>query len=127
MFYFGTCFFNLILEKVAGSRGGSTAVTAILINGETLIVANVGDSRAVLCRDGVANQLTVDHDPQKEKDLVESRGGCVVKLPGNVPRVDAQLAMSHGRIRTESISIETVSWIDSLAKLLNSSHILQFV
>ncbi|XP_062014632.1 probable protein phosphatase 2C 28 [Rosa rugosa] len=84
-----------ILEKVAGSRGGSTAVTAILINGEMLIVANVGDSRAVLCRDGVANQLTVDHDPQKEKDLVESRGGCVVKLPGNVPRVDAQLAMSR--------------------------------
>ncbi|KAM5587374.1 hypothetical protein ABKV19_006019 [Rosa sericea] len=75
-----------ILGKVAGSRGGSTAVTAILIKGEMLIVANVGDSRAVLCRDGVANQLTVDHDPQKEKDLVESRGGCVVKLPGTLLR-----------------------------------------
>nr|XP_011460409.1 PREDICTED: probable protein phosphatase 2C 28 [Fragaria vesca subsp. vesca] len=84
-----------ILEKVAESRGGSTAVTAILINGEKLIVANVGDSRAVLCRDGLAEQLTVDHDPQKEKDLVESRGGCVFQLPGNVPRVDAQLAMSR--------------------------------
>ncbi|XP_021818156.1 probable protein phosphatase 2C 28 [Prunus avium] len=86
-----------ILEKVVGSRGGSTAVTTILINGEKLIVANVGDSRAVLCRDGVAKQITVDHNPEteKEKDLVESRGGFVLKRPGTVPRVDGQLAMTR--------------------------------
>lgn len=71
-----------ILENVAGSRGGSTAVTAIVINGETLIVANVGDSRAVLCRKGVAEQITVDHEPQKEEKLVESKGGFVTKAPG---------------------------------------------
>lgn len=72
------------MEKVVGSRGGSTAATTILINGEKLIVANVGDSRAVLCRDGVAKQITVDHNPatEKEKDLVESRGGFVLKGPG---------------------------------------------
>lgn len=84
-----------ILENVAGSRGGSTAVTAIVINGETLIVANVGDSRAVLCRKGVAEQITVDHEPQKEEKLVESKGGFVTKAPGNVPRVDGQLAMTR--------------------------------
>ena len=53
-----------ILEKaVELGRGGSTAVTAILIDGERLVVANVGDSRAVICRNGVSEQLSVDHEP----------------------------------------------------------------
>ncbi|XAR59288.1 Phosphoprotein phosphatase [Bertholletia excelsa] len=84
-----------ILEKVVGSRGGSTAVTAILINREKLIVANVGDSRAILCRNGTARQITVDHDPEKEKKLVQSRGGFVSRGRGNVARVDGQLAMTR--------------------------------
>ncbi|CAL5072475.1 unnamed protein product [Urochloa decumbens] len=77
-------------------RGGSTAVTAILINGETLLVANVGDSRAVL-RDagGAARQLSVDHEPLRERAAIESRGGFVTEIHGDVPRVDAQLAMSR--------------------------------
>lgn len=57
-------------------------MTAILINREKLIVANVGDSRAVVCKRGTAKQLSVDHEPEKERDLVESRGGCVIKKPG---------------------------------------------
>ncbi|CAJ1935881.1 unnamed protein product [Sphenostylis stenocarpa] len=84
-----------ILENIADSRGGSTAVVAILVNGVKLLVANVGDSRAISCKNGLAKPLTVDHDPEKEKALVESRGGFVSKRPGNVPRVDGQLAMTR--------------------------------
>jgi protein phosphatase 2C family protein 2/3 len=72
-----------ILENITNSRGGSTAVAAILINGVKLLVFNVGDSRAISCKNGIAKQLTVDHEPEKEKDLVESRGGFVIKRPGN--------------------------------------------
>ncbi|KAK4491551.1 hypothetical protein RD792_002303, partial [Penstemon davidsonii] len=86
---------NDILENMVGSRGGSTAVSAILINAEKLVVANVGDSRAVLCKNGTAKQVTVDHDPLKEKELVESKGGFVSKKPGKVPRVDGQLNMTR--------------------------------
>lgn len=64
-------------------KGGSTAVTAILKNGRKLIVANVGDSRAVICENGVAKQVSVDHEPSKEKRLIESRGGFVSNLPGS--------------------------------------------
>ncbi|KAL3741285.1 hypothetical protein ACJRO7_016855 [Eucalyptus globulus] len=86
---------NEVLQGVVSSRGGSTAVTAVLINREKLIVANVGDSRAIICENGKAKQITVDHEPQKERELVESRGGFVSQTPGNVPRVDGQLAMTR--------------------------------
>ncbi|KAK1369097.1 PPM-type phosphatase domain-containing protein [Heracleum sosnowskyi] len=84
-----------ILENVVGSQGGLTAVTAILIDGKKLVVANVGDSRAILCRNGKDEGITVVHEPLKEKKQVEDRGGCVVKLPGNIPRVDGQLEMTR--------------------------------
>lgn len=85
-----------ILEKsVDLGRGGSTAVTAILINGQKLVVANVGDSRAVICKSGKAIQLSVDHEPSKEKPDIESRGGFVSNIPGDVPRVDGLLAVAR--------------------------------
>jgi len=37
-----------VLEKVAGPQGRSTAVTAVLIKKEKLVVANVGDLRGIL-------------------------------------------------------------------------------
>jgi protein phosphatase 1L len=66
--------------------GGSTAVTAILIDGKDLLVANVGDSRAVLSKGGVADQLSIDHDPGQpaERGRIENRGGFVSNIPGSV-------------------------------------------
>lgn len=63
-------------------RGGSTAVTVIRINGEALVVANVGDSRVVISEDGVARQLSVDHEPLKGQHEIESRGGFVTNVRG---------------------------------------------
>lgn len=68
------------LEDQGASRDdGCTAVTALII-GRNLFVANVGDSRAVLCQDGKALQLTEDHKPNNtgEKERIESLGGMVV-------------------------------------------------
>ncbi|GFY85838.1 protein phosphatase 2C family protein [Actinidia rufa] len=62
-------------------RGGSTAVTAILINGQRLWVANVGDSRAVLSRGGQAIQMTTDHEPNTERGIIENKGGFVSNMP----------------------------------------------
>jgi len=86
---------SILEQSVALGKGGSTAVTAILINNQKLVVANVGDSRAVICKKGVAKQLSVDHEPGKEKDRIESKGGFVSNLPGDVPRVDGQLAVAR--------------------------------
>lgn len=62
--------------------GGSTAVTAIVIDGKDLWIANIGDSRAVVCERGSANQLTVDHEPSNERKRIEKQGGFVTTLPG---------------------------------------------
>ncbi|XP_019456466.1 PREDICTED: probable protein phosphatase 2C 39 isoform X2 [Lupinus angustifolius] len=87
---------STILEKSGElGRGGSTAVTAILINGQKLVVANIGDSRAVLCKNGVAKQISVDHEPTTESEDIKNRGGFVSRFPGDVPRVDGRLAVSR--------------------------------
>ncbi|CAL9196483.1 unnamed protein product [Musa hybrid cultivar] len=75
--------------------GGSTAVTAIVIDGKDLWIANIGDSRAVLCERGAANQLTVDHEPHVERSRIEKQGGFVTTFPGDVPRVNGQLAVAR--------------------------------
>ncbi|KAK9666510.1 hypothetical protein RND81_14G189800 [Saponaria officinalis] len=114
-----------ILGKVADWRGGSTAVTAILINREKLIVANVGDSRGVLCRRQKIEQvITVDHEPENEREVVEERGGFVSQKPGNVPRVDGVLAMTRafgdGKLK-EHITAEPdvrVEKVDADAKFI---------
>lgn len=85
-----------ILENSASlGPGGSTAVTAIVVNGKDLWIANIGDSRAVLCERGEANQLTVDHEPHTERERIERQGGFVTLLPGDVPRVNGQLAVAR--------------------------------
>ncbi|XP_021776392.1 probable protein phosphatase 2C 9 isoform X2 [Chenopodium quinoa] len=76
-------------------RGGSTAVTAILVDGSKLWVANVGDSRAVLSRKGQAIQMSTDHEPNTERGSIEDRGGFVSNMPGDVARVNGQLAVSR--------------------------------
>lgn len=75
---------DILEQSMKLGRGGSTAVTAILINVEKLVVANVGDSRAVMSKKGVAYQLSVDHEPSKEKEKIESKGGFVSNLPGKI-------------------------------------------
>ncbi|GMY08450.1 protein phpsphatase 2C (PP2C) [Fagus crenata] len=73
---------------------GSTAVVAI-VTPEKIIVSNCGDSRAVLCRNGVAFPLSSDHKPDRPDELVriQDAGGRVIYWDG--ARVLGVLAMSR--------------------------------
>ncbi|XP_059298699.1 probable protein phosphatase 2C 24 [Lycium ferocissimum] len=73
---------------------GSTAVVA-LVTPNKIIVSNCGDSRAVLCRNGVAIPLSTDHKPDRPDELnrIEEAGGRVIYWDG--PRVLGVLAMSR--------------------------------
>lgn len=74
---------------------GSTA-TIILLCGEELLVAHVGDSRAVLSRDGEAVRLCDDHRPGREDEMerIEAAGGLILKVGGTY-RVNGTLAVSR--------------------------------
>ncbi|XVF70166.1 hypothetical protein PTKIN_Ptkin11bG0139500 [Pterospermum kingtungense] len=115
---------NILEKAVDLGRGGSTAVTVILINCEKLVIANVGDSRAVICKDGQAKQLSIDHEPSIEKESIENRGGFVSNFPGDVPRVDGQLAVARAfgdkslKVHLSSEPDVTVEMIDDDTELI---------
>lgn len=73
---------------------GSTAVVAI-VTPEKIVVANCGDSRAVLCRNGRPVPLSSDHKPDRPDELnrIQASGGRVIYWDG--PRVLGVLAMSR--------------------------------
>ncbi|CAL9239371.1 unnamed protein product [Arabidopsis halleri] len=64
------------LEK--GVVNGACCVTA-LIQDQEMIVSNLGDCKAVLCRGGVSEALTTDHKAGRDDDRerIESQGGYV--------------------------------------------------
>lgn len=62
---------------------GSTAVVAV-VGQRRIVVANCGDSRAVLSRGGVAVPLSTDHKPDRPDEMqrVEAAGGRVINWNG---------------------------------------------
>lgn len=77
-------------EGFNGSSGCAAVVACIV--GGWVWCANVGDSRALLCRDGKAVQLSLDHKPDREDEAerIESAGGFV-----SFRRVLGRLAVSR--------------------------------
>jgi protein phosphatase 1L len=84
------------------------ALTNITETKRTIIAANIGDSRAVLCRNDTAWELTRDHKPNDptEQARIESSGGKVVWcgdvdkegepiLERGIYRVNGNLALSR--------------------------------
>mmetsp|Transcript_20134 Transcript_20134/g.60767 ORF Transcript_20134/g.60767 Transcript_20134/m.60767 type:complete len:492 (-) Transcript_20134:1012-2487(-) len=71
---------------------GTTALVAV-IRGNHLVVANAGDSRAVLSRAGKAVELSSDHKPHKEceRRRIFAAGGTVC----NEQRIGGELTVSR--------------------------------
>ncbi|GAA0148564.1 protein phosphatase [Lithospermum erythrorhizon] len=81
-------------DPVAPETVGSTAVVTLVCSSH-IIVANTGDSRAVLCRGKEPIPLSMDHKPNREDEYVriEAAGGKVIQWNGH--RVFGVLAMSR--------------------------------
>lgn len=73
---------NMIEEP--GKDSGCTAVVALL-HGRDLYVANAGDSRCVVCRNGKAIEMSLDHKPEDELESNRiTKAGGRVTLDGRV-------------------------------------------
>lgn len=81
----------------------------VIIAGDRIITANVGDSRAVLCHDGKPIILSKDHKPDlaDEKKRIEEAGGSVIGK-----RVNGKLATSRtfGNFRFKVISRSNIMY-----------------
>jgi len=77
-------------ERKRFDQQGTTALVALLHGNPKLgtalrlVLAHVGDSRAVLCRAGQAVPVTDDHKPERldEKKRIERAGGLVLNVRG---------------------------------------------
>ncbi|XP_019185224.1 PREDICTED: probable protein phosphatase 2C 47 [Ipomoea nil] len=70
--------FELADAKSLDSSSGTTALTALML-GRTMLIANAGDSRAVLGKRGIAIELSKDHKPNctSERLRIEKLGGSI--------------------------------------------------
>eukprot|EP00163_Fabomonas_tropica_P021584 TRINITY_DN376_c0_g1_i3.p1 TRINITY_DN376_c0_g1~~TRINITY_DN376_c0_g1_i3.p1 ORF type:complete len:300 (+),score=32.04 TRINITY_DN376_c0_g1_i3:418-1317(+) len=88
---------RIVARGQAGEfRDGSTAAIAT-IRGARLTVANVGDSRVVLCRRGLAVAMSVDHTPRRRDEAarVAEAGGVIRFGRVNVDGCDTALAVTR--------------------------------
>lgn len=100
-------------EVAAGraAASGSTALAA-LVWGSQLLVANAGDSRAVLCRGGKAVTLSTDHKPATpaERARILDAGGAVC----HEGRLNGELTVARSigdfHLETLKVASPTVSF-----------------
>jgi serine/threonine protein phosphatase PrpC len=88
--------FDKLDAEIGTSVGGSTA-TIVVVTKTDIIVANVGDSPAILFKkDGTLLYNTDDHDCSNmaEHDRISNAGGTCVLLNG-IPRLESGLAVTR--------------------------------
>jgi serine/threonine protein phosphatase PrpC len=76
----------------AAKNTGSTALV-VLLTKEKILLGNLGDTRAVLCRKGKAIRISVDHKPLDEEDRINALGGWVMN--DATRRINGLLAVSR--------------------------------
>lgn len=79
-------------ELASGDDKSGTTAVCTFISREQIYIANCGDSRAVLCRNGAPIFSTQDHKPilPGEKQRIQNAGGTVM-----IQRVNGSLAVSR--------------------------------
>ena len=84
----------LEMAQLNGWDDGSTAVSVLIVK-NVIYVANIGDSRAVLCSNGRAIDMSSDHKPSREdeKARIAKLGGKVIHY--GTWRVQGVLAVSR--------------------------------
>jgi len=134
-----------------GNDSGCTAVVALMA-GTTLYVANAGDSRCVVCRDGQAVEMSADHKPEDDIEMkrIKNAGGKVTpdgRVNGglNLSRAIGDHAYKQNKslglpeqmispqpdIRTHEIDPEHDSWMilacDGIWNFMSSQEVVDYV
>ena len=85
-------FISVFLLSQVGGDSGTTAIVAVIHNSK-LYVANVGDSRCVLCRAGKTVEMSKDHKPEDEIEIARiTKAGSKITSDG---RIDGGLNLTR--------------------------------
>lgn len=89
-------FANHIKGNQAAFRTCGTTCLVCFVKGDKIYVANLGDTRAVLNRDGQAMRISADHKPADlaEEDRIRAHGGFVM-IRGITARVNGTLGVAR--------------------------------
>ena len=82
------------IPKEISIHTGSTAIICIK-KVDIIYIANCGDCRAIIDENGKAVQISEDHKPHYEVERINASGGFITNYPGDVPRVNGNLAVSR--------------------------------
>lgn len=99
--------------KHLGAEGkpnsGTTATVCLLRNNIEMVVGFVGDSKALMSREGKVVRLSMDHKPENpvEKDRIKAAGGHVTWTSMGSPRVNGRLNMTRsiGDLELKSVGV----------------------
>jgi protein phosphatase 1L len=93
----------------------STACTCLVV-GDHLLVANIGDSRAVICRGGEAVALSIDQTPNRtdERKQIEDAGGVVVEGSSRVSRAFGARSLKQYVVADPEIQEYDIEGVDFL-------------
>ncbi|XP_068629424.1 protein phosphatase 1G isoform X2 [Battus philenor] len=75
---------DISMTEEPGNDSGCTAIVALL-KGNELYVANAGDSRCIICREGKAIDMSIDHKPEDTPELERiTKAGGKVSYDGRI-------------------------------------------
>ena len=79
-------------ENIAFTRGCTACVVIIDNNTKKIYFANAGDSRVILCKEGKAYRMSIDHKPELEleKNRIQKADGWV----SEIGRINGNLNLS---------------------------------
>ncbi|KAH7436501.1 hypothetical protein KP509_05G022800 [Ceratopteris richardii] len=91
-----TAYTNADIEFLNQHVSSGTCAVSVLVKEGEMVVANAGDCKAVLCRDGKAESLSIIHraSNEKERQRVEDLGG-IVDCYNGIWRVQGTLAVTR--------------------------------
>lgn len=95
---------NNIMRKTYKKESYNCGTTGLYIihkivnNNDIIYVVNLGDSRAVICRDNIAIPLTKDHKPNfpEERNRIESLGGNIYPDGDDWRIIDLSVSRAFG-------------------------------
>lgn len=121
-----------IIQEGATNRGMGTTLAGFLVDGERLIISNVGDSRVYLIRNGAIKQLTDDHSVVMEE--VRKKNMTLEEARSHPQRHVITRAL--GIWKSARVDISSLEWepgdfyvlcTDGLSDMVTDEDILSFI